>query len=81
MCYYQDKLPDFFDQLGLKFVEFTQRKNVKYIVYKNDNLELRAKELAFNIESMVVEDKEYHYMMGDYLGYPKEDVDYFVYRK
>ena len=84
MCYVEDDdMPDFFNQLGLQIITFKQQYGKKtrreHIIYKDVLLKDRATFLANHIQQST-EDKEHHYIMGDYLGYPKEDVDYFVYR-
>ena len=86
MCYVEhEDVPEFFDQLGLQMIKFKKQYGKKtrkeYIIYKDVLLKDRATFLANHIKELGQEDTEHHYIMADYLGYPKDDVDYFVYRK
>lgn len=78
MCYIDD-LPDFFNELNLFSIKI-DKKYPKYIIYKDVLLKDRAAFLTKHIQELKEEDTAHHYIMGDYLGYPKEDVDYFVHR-
>ena len=82
MCYVEDEeIPDFYDKLGLYRITFDKqyrKTRREHIIYKDVNLKERATFLTKHIQELGKEDNDHHYIMGDYLGYPKEDVDYFV---
>jgi len=76
MCYCYKKL-SFFDRLGLQRIKIKRKNHSAYVIYKDVELTNRAKKFATYLETFTEENIEHHYIMGDYLGYPKEDVDYF----
>jgi hypothetical protein len=77
MCLYEDRLPEFFNQLNLFKIRF-KRPRTQYVIYKDENLKDTAESFANYLIHYEKENTEHHYKMGQYLGYPTEDVDFFV---
>ena len=85
LIYPKSQIPEFFDQLGLKMIYFTKVYldpdiiEHKYVVWKDDDKDNAAKEFVDYIKNYVFDRSTSHLnneIVGNYLGYPKKDIDY-----
>jgi hypothetical protein len=71
-----EELPDFINQLKLNVITF-KKKRKNYIIYKYDAFKSSAESCVEYLKSFKKEDSKHHYIIGGYLGYPEEDIDFF----